>query len=94
MRWLHSMTVVTATSIALLGCVSVYNLPANVPLDSASINRLPPGSEDRADDVVLGLSFSGGGTRAAAFAFGVLSELDRLPVRGAEGSMLDRIDFV
>lgn len=94
MRWLRSMTVVAATSIALLGCVSVYNLPANVPLESASINRLTTGSEDRADDVVLGLSFSGGGTRAAAFAFGVLSELDRLPIRGAEGSMLDRIDFV
>lgn len=94
MRWLHSMTIVAAINAALLGCVSVYNLPVNVPLDGASINQLTTSSEDKAEDVVLGLSFSGGGTRAAAFAFGVLSELHNLPVRGARGSMLDRVDFV
>lgn len=93
-RWLRSITVAAAANAALLGCVSVYNLPVNLPLDDASISQQITSSGDGTDDVVLGLSFSGGGTRAAAFAFGVLSELNKLPVRGARGSMLDRIDFV
>ncbi len=38
------------------------------------------------DAVLVGLSFSGGGTRAAAFSYGVLSELERVPVRGAGGA--------
>ncbi|MCK7475602.1 MAG: patatin-like phospholipase family protein [Rhodopseudomonas palustris] len=54
------------------------------------------GSEDAAhtDEYLIGLSFSGGGTRAAAFSFGVLNEMDRVPLRGASASMLDRIDFI
>jgi hypothetical protein len=34
-------------------------------------------SPTNGDDLVVGLAFSGGGTRAAAFSYGVLSELDR-----------------
>lgn len=94
MGWLRSITVAVGTGVALLGCVSVYNLPINVPLDGAVAGNLNIGPEKRVDDVLIGLSFSGGGTRAAAFSFGVLSELDTLPIRGAAGSMLDRIDFV
>ncbi|UFX49001.1 patatin-like phospholipase family protein [Bradyrhizobium sp. 41S5] len=94
MRWLCSAMVAVAASAALLGCVSVYNLPVNVPLDDAGIGQLNVGLTSTADDILVGLSFSGGGTRAAAFSFGVLSELDTLPVRGAEGSMLDRVEFV
>jgi NTE family protein len=48
------------------------------------------------DDLVVGLAFSGGGTRAAAFSYGVLSELDRTEAgpAGRNGPLLDRIDFV
>jgi predicted acylesterase/phospholipase RssA len=46
------------------------------------------------DEDLIGLSFSGGGTRAAAFSFGVLTEMARTPVRGASASMLDRIGFI
>lgn len=46
------------------------------------------------DDSLVGLAFSGGGTRAAAFSFGVLQEMDSVPAPGRRGTMLDRIDFV
>jgi NTE family protein len=78
------------------GCASVYNLPANRPLLSPvpvyDIGRMDAGFDD---DVLLMLSFSGGGTRAAAFSFGVLQELDRSRSgsRSAK-SLLDRVDFV
>ncbi len=89
--------VLAAACALLAGCASVNNIPVNVPLTAnsgAEPRRL--GFEDPSvvDDVLVGLSFSGGGTRAAAFSFGVLQEMDRVPVRGASASMLDRIDFV
>ncbi len=36
------------------------------------------------DDLLIGFSFSGGGTRAAAFSFGVLEELGSIPMRAAD----------
>ena len=45
---------------------------------------------------MVGLAFSGGGTRAAAFAHGVLQEIDQTTVRTRSGthSLLDRVGFV
>jgi NTE family protein len=83
-------------ALAVAGCASVYNLPANRPLLSPvpvyDIGRIDPSFDD---DVLLMLSFSGGGTRAAAFSFGVLQELDRAR-SGSKStkSLLDRVDFV
>ena len=36
-----------------------------------------PDIRTNSDDLLIGLAFSGGGTRAAAFSYGVLSQLDR-----------------
>ena len=46
--------------------------------------------------MLIGLAFSGGGTRAAAFSYGVLSELDRTKVdpTGQKVSLLDRVDYI
>jgi NTE family protein len=56
------------------------------------------GREDVAhnDDLLVGLSFSGDGTRAAAFAFGALRAFDRTAVPSGHStvSLLDRLDFV
>ena len=81
----------------LLGCASIQNAPVNQPGSSADlVGQLRENFEERVatDDSLVVLSFSGGGTRAAAFSFGVLEELARTPVRGGGASMIDRIDFI
>ena len=83
-------------SAVLAGCASVYNLPGNAPLGAAlADNILGREGPSYDDDVLLALSFSGGGTRAAAFSFGVLGELDRSRIGSDRAkSLLDRVDFV
>ncbi|WP_231745373.1 MULTISPECIES: patatin-like phospholipase family protein [Microbulbifer] len=51
---------------------------------------------DRSRDIAILLAFSGGGTRAAAFSYGVLKELDNTPVQTARGkrSMLTEVDMI
>ena len=48
------------------------------------------------DDMVLALAFSGGGTRAAAFAYGVLEELrdTEVNIDGKTTRLIDEVDFV
>ncbi|MFZ0608548.1 MAG: patatin-like phospholipase family protein [Xanthobacteraceae bacterium] len=57
---------------------------------------LTPTVPDNYDDTVVALSFSGGGTRAAAYSFGVLTAFDqtRVPTRSGPVSLLDRLDFL
>lgn len=93
--WLSALLVAVAAA-GLAGCATVYNLPGNAPLGAAlADNNIARDIPDYQDDTLLALSFSGGGTRAAAFSFGVLQELDRAR-SGAAGSksLLDRVDFV
>jgi NTE family protein len=75
--WVLPVSAIACAAI-LAGCATVFNLPGNAPLGTAlsdnDVGRAVPNYED---DLLLGLSFSGGGTRAAAFSFGVLTELDR-----------------
>jgi NTE family protein len=48
------------------------------------------------EDTVVGLSFSGGGTRAAAFSYGVLRELARTQIvsEGRRSPLIDQVDLV
>jgi len=80
----------------LAGCASVYNLPGNAPLGaSVADNNFGREVPSYDDDMLLALSFSGGGTRAAAFSFGVLGELDRSRAGSNQAkSLLDHVDFV
>lgn len=90
-------TIVAA--LALGGCATVHNLPLNKPSANpfaGSIRQVAAAEakreqQERNDDgAVIGLSFSGGGTRAAAFSFGVLRELERTR-SSRRGDMLDHI---
>jgi NTE family protein len=91
---------VIACSSLLVACASViHNEPINQPLVPGAplAAELGSGTADvTTDDTVVALSFSGGGTRAAAFSFGVLNGLDetQVPNIGAGGTLLDRVDFV
>jgi NTE family protein len=93
--WLIPMLVIASAAI-LAGCATVYNLPGNGPLgEGVTGNDFGRDVHGQEDDLLLALSFSGGGMRAAAFSFGVLTELDRTRATSNQGkSLLDRVDFV
>ena len=85
--------------LLLSGCAS-YGVIDNAPLtestaiDSYSIvnHSVKQGS----DDIVLTLAFSGGGTRAAALAYGVLEELrdTTVMIDGQPRRLIDEIDTI
>jgi NTE family protein len=94
---MRSSLLIIGLCALLLGCASIQNEPVNQPGSGARLAdevHLNFGERSAGDDDVIGLSFSGGGTRAAAFSFGVLTEMAQIPMHGASISMLDRIDFV
>jgi NTE family protein len=89
-------TVLAALGLAVGGCASINQTPINAPATQVSF---APEEFLRVDDfpeLAIGLAFSGGGTRAAAFSFGVLQGLDRIPVPGDRGqrTLLDAVDLV
>ncbi len=87
---------VAVVSTWLAGCASLHNTPVNEPANGSVVDQLHLGFKDVADedDLLIGLAFSGGGTRAAAFSFGVLSEFDAYPAPGGRDKLLDRLDFI
>ena len=94
-------TVAPATALAvwLAGCASLgVSDPTNQPLAGNAAAAFASTRQDpiAGDDVLVGLAFSGGGTRAAAFAHGVLQEIDQTTARTRSGthSLLDRVGFV
>jgi NTE family protein len=94
---MRSAFLIIGLCVTLIGCASIDNAPVNEPGSSAGLTgKVHLNFEERTaeDDDLVGLSFSGGGTRAAAFSFGVLTEMEHTPVRGGGTSMLDRIDFI
>src|SRR6201992_1622517 len=88
---------VIACSALTVSCAQIHNDPINLPLQTtgpAPAVELGAGVETYYDDTVIALSFSGGGTRAAAFSYGVLTAFDETPTPGRSTSLLNRIDFV
>jgi NTE family protein len=84
-------------AFSLAGCA---HYPVNAPLETYTPDF---GFRDtnildlkREDDVLLMLSFSGGGTRAAAFSYGVLETLRETDVAtgGKKRRLLDEVDFI
>jgi NTE family protein len=86
--------------LLLAGCAHVTNLPLNQPVSDIhaglGAGNLLRDSPSANDDLMVGLAFSGGGMRAAAFSFGVLKEIARtdVTVRGRRVALIDQIDFV
>jgi NTE family protein len=89
-----------ACAALVVGCAQVIrNDPINQPLTTnpAKVEAaLAPDVEPNYDDMEIALTFSGGGTRAAAFSYGVLTGFDETHVRSRAGTMslLDHIDFI
>ncbi|TCJ11671.1 patatin-like phospholipase family protein [Parasulfuritortus cantonensis] len=88
-----------ALALLLLAGCATYGDIANRPGAVAGAARYTLGSHPtggRSDDVTLLLAFSGGGTRAAALAYGVLEELRDTVVRidGRPHRLLDEVDVI
>ena len=83
--------------VLLVGCAHYPVNKAVKELDSTGgyvmKNVKPAGNSN---STVMILSFSGGGTRAAAFSYGVLNELARteVEIEGKRGRLLDQVDLI
>jgi NTE family protein len=86
--------------ILMGGCSHFGHYPVNEPLDKYKPgygyifqNMVPP---DNSEEFLLILAFSGGGTRAAAFSFGVLEELraTQVTLDGRRRNLLDEVDAI
>jgi NTE family protein len=80
--------------LQLGSCASLARYPDNPPLEwfdsEHSITRL---ESQGSGDILLILTFSGGGSRAAALAYGVLEALADTPLAAGE-SMLQEVDMI
>jgi NTE family protein len=88
----------TLPSLAILpGCThAVLNQPLTSYQPTGGFRYVPRPSTAESSDVAIMLFFSGGGKRAAAFAYGVLKELDRTraPVGGQDRRLLDEVELI
>ncbi len=86
--------------ILSVGCTHFGHYPLNEPL-----NKYEPGSgytvqniasPGNSEELILILSFSGGGTRAAAFSYGILEELKgtEVTLKGRKRPLLDEMDVI
>lgn len=82
------------------GCTTYF--PVNDPIGASQLDHSGGyrasrrWSAGRSNEILLVVAFSGGGTRAASFAYGVLEGLNetRVVIDGREVSLLDEIDHV
>ncbi len=98
-RPVRAAHVIACAALLLVSCAqAIHNEPINLPLDPGfkPAAEFGGGLDTEFQDTVIALSFSGGGTRAAAFSYGVLSGLEAtpLPSGAGSGSLLDRVSFV
>ena len=94
----ESAAVLALVACALGGCA---HYPANAPLASVDPTsgyraRATAGDTDDSTELAFIVTFSGGGTRAAAFAYGVLAALRDIEVEfdGRRGSLVGEIDGI
>ena len=95
---MHRTVSILASAVLLCACAQ---RPVNPPLKEHQNNAAYEfehleRNRGKQDDLVV-LAFSGGGTRAAAFAYGVLEALRRIKVTPSSGEhfrLLDEVDLV
>ena len=96
---LRNFTASVVTSFLLIGCSSygiVKNESTTQILQKESYSLASKKQGDRSNDVTVILTFSGGGTRAAAMAYGVMEELrdTHVLIDGKSRRLLDEIDNI
>ena len=93
------LTAMLALSTLLSGCTSyssIINKPRTVHPATPAYSIDHAVSASRSGELTLVLAFSGGGTRAAALAYGVLEELrdTRVVIDGRPRRLLDEVDLI
>jgi NTE family protein len=82
-----------ALVLVLLGCATpIDTRPVNSPRANHGVQEQVQAPTNVVDEYTIGLSFSGGGLRAAAFAFGVLQALAQ--AESTQPSVLDDVSFI
>ncbi len=85
------------TGLILSGCAPYYrNPPLRAAIESASGYRfhdLEKGDAN-SDETFVIVALSGGGTRASALSYGVLSALKETPLPGERRTLLDEVDVI
>lgn len=91
-----SFIIASALLLASCGGSGTVNAPINPSIADASTQGSWPLGGSDFDETVIGLAFSGGGMRASAFSYGVLSALDKQALAGPNGPhpMTETVDFV
>lgn len=97
MSWRSVATALGLASLATLAGCAHY--PLNHALDKpapAVAYRFPEPAEPNTDSLLVCLTFSGGGTRAAALAYGVMEELRDTTIQGPKGArtLLAEVDCI
>jgi NTE family protein len=91
--------IVVSLLLVLGGCATtsrITNAPVSEQLPTNRQQITTGLKGQRSDDAFFFISLSGGGTRAAAFSYGVLQELrDTIYIdRGAKRRLLDEVDYI
>ncbi|MDA1372884.1 MAG: hypothetical protein O2971_19315 [Proteobacteria bacterium] len=95
-RLLTRAVLLVMTMLTVTGCATrIWNQPIGKldPSDAYVFRtRLPV----NADDTFIVLAFSGGGTRSAAFAYGILEKLrdTKIVIGGQQRRLLDEVDVI
>ena len=94
--WLRVLAVAIVAGVTTLGCAAPVNprLAAYGPGGYRYANVRPDTAEE---SLFVILAFSGGGTRAAAFSYGVLEGLQQVryqPAAGGERTLLEDVDVI
>lgn len=97
MRWSHSLRLLPWLAALLVGCAHrPINPPVKeVPQKNGYYFQTHP-RPNNSDELLIILAFSGGGTRAAAMAYGVLQELRDVSFQseGQQRRVLDEVDAI
>jgi len=96
---MKSMNRILLTLIVAVLATGCAHRRINAPLANANpadgYYFTPGGRTNQSDDILFALAFSGGGTRAAAFAYGVLEELHAIHLPGQNHrTLLNEVDVI
>jgi len=88
----HRSIVLLLMGISLAACA---HFPVNLPLNE-SVAPVATTPSDQADDLLVVLTFSGGGMRASALSYGVLQSLadSKITWKGQSRRLLDEVDVI